>query len=1112
MLPQKIRNVLFTIASSLIIAHSLHAKQTDKAISNAYNFKNVFGAQVDPRTGMFDFHYTLAHIEGNKGFGPSLTLIAQYTQSAATDLYGLANRWSLNLTHFDLHSHMLTLSSGASFRINNLSPSGLLTLQYSKLHDLAVYKQTSTSAPYYIKVIYKDGHEEWLDNQGYLTKIVNPRGDSLTLRYDTSTGGHVIQSITDDTGKNAITFKQTGNQLSISRFNAAGETVHTLMTIANGMITQIHLPDMQDPLVFDHNNQSLISSVHYPTGAWLHLTYTQLLGPSIPGYAPYHTPAVSQMTSHTNASPDTDLTVNYTYNVIPGHNYLAHGANVPFSANADLLFEAPTSYLYQTSMDNGLSKTIYTFNKFHLQTGTQTYAENGALLASSTQCYQYGNGQQRCGDDPVPVPFADLPANYTLPVKTITTYYDPNDSSLSRSVTTTTHYDDQGNPLQKTDATGQTTTYTYEAPDGHGFVNFLHTETLTPAAVAGQTPPAAIKKTYTYHKIAPDNVIFLPLQADIAYQDNSGKWVTYQRSTHSYDLDPKHATYTLPISSTLAQVPSQPDALNSVNMKTDYDFNKTITLAGKTYAVLESQKQFIDPPSHALTASKPDILTSLKSLYTGQTLETIDARGAITGYVYDNIGRISKAIANLGSSMQATKSYQYEMGDQQNALIVTAPNKYQTRMLYDGLGHVLEKDIQAFDNKNQPIANHWDKIATYTYNRYGNKRTEIQYDTNGLNQPISQTTTYQYDVQQRPILSTFSNGMAKVTVYDDVNNRTIEYTLAANDKIKLTAASPCTIDGQAYGCLIQNFRVVDKDNGNNVIAKYLLAGDPAGKDDQGTPLYNATLRSELSDSEAFLDKGMVLEPEALRHWVDQVIKAKAYYSHSTMTYDGFKRGIIATDALGNATKQVFDAQGHVVRKVLPNGDTQFMTYDLLDNVVSIGAVVDGKQKVLGTRYYNQKNELMWEKDPLGNTRSYAYDENGNPISETTPNGDVILQTFNAMNKRTERRVQGDQGGTYTSHWQYDAATGQVTERQDATGTTQYHYNPRGELLSIVHTPDDAQLTEAVPAYTISYTYTLAGKRKSVTDAANHTTQYQYDDFGRLAKVLYDDHSNAKSHG
>ena len=503
---RKIRNILFILVSSLIIIHSLHAQQTDKAISNAYNFKNIFGAQVDPRTGMFDFHYILAHVEGNQGFGPSLTLIAQYTQSAATDLYGLANGWSLNLTHFDLRSHMLTLSSGASFRITNLSPSGLLTLQYVKLHDLAVYKQKSSNAPYFIKIIYKDGHEEWLDNQGYLTKIINPRGDSLTLRYDTSTGGHVIRSITDDTGKNTITFKQTGNQLTISHFNAAGETIHTLMTITNGMITQIHLPDIQDPLVFNYNNQKLISTVHYPTGAWLQLTYTQLFGPSIPGHVPYQAPAVSQMTSHTNASPnlDTDLTINYAYNLIPGHNYLAHGANVPFSATADLLFEAPTSYLYQTSMDNGLSKTIYTFNKFHLQTGTHTYNKNGALLTSSTQCYQYGNGQQRCGDDPVPVPFADLPANYTLPVKTITTYYDPNDPSLNRSITTSTDYDDEGNPLKKTDATGQTTTYTYEDPDGHGFVNFLHTETLTPTAAAEHPPLLPSKKpipTTKLHRI-----------------------------------------------------------------------------------------------------------------------------------------------------------------------------------------------------------------------------------------------------------------------------------------------------------------------------------------------------------------------------------------------------------------------------------------------------------------------------------------------------------------------------------------------------------------------------------------------------------------------------------
>lgn len=71
------------------------------------------------------------------------------------------------------------------------------------------------------------------------------------------------------------------------------------------------------------------------------------------------------------------------------------------------------------------------------------------------------------------------------------------------------------------------------------------------------------------------------------------------------------------------------------------------------------------------------------------------------------------------------------------------------------------------------------------------------------------------------------------------------------------------------------------------------------------------------------------------------------------------------------------------------------------------------------------------------------------------------------------------------------------------GVTTYTYYPNGKLRSVSHNSANALPGHAVPNYTLSYTYTLAGKPKTMTDAAGHVTHYHYDtQTGRLLNVTY----------
>ena len=188
------------------------------------------------------------------------------------------------------------------------------------------------------------------------------------------------------------------------------------------------------------------------------------------------------------------------------------------------------------------------------------------------------------------------------------------------------------------------------------------------------------------------------------------------------------------------------------------------------------------------------------------------------------------------------------------------------------------------------------------------------------------------------------------------------------------------------------------------------------------------LNQALTQNEAYLTRGMVLDPTWLLSWIEQVIQAKDYYTKSSKIYDGFGRAIAIEDVNGNVTQQVFDARGNLTQKILPNGNTQVMGYDVAGKLVAIGAKIDNHTQILGTRYYNQLGELQWEQGPLGNRHQYQQDLNGNVTQIITPNGQVIDQTYDAMNKLIKRSVEGDQAGLYTTTWQYDANSGRVTPK------------------------------------------------------------------------------------
>ena len=83
--------------------------------SNAFNFKKIWGTEIDPRTGILSAHVKAGSLLSNWGDGPNIDLEINYSSNAYADTDKLGYGWKWNLTHFNPVTHQLTTSTGQNF-------------------------------------------------------------------------------------------------------------------------------------------------------------------------------------------------------------------------------------------------------------------------------------------------------------------------------------------------------------------------------------------------------------------------------------------------------------------------------------------------------------------------------------------------------------------------------------------------------------------------------------------------------------------------------------------------------------------------------------------------------------------------------------------------------------------------------------------------------------------------------------------------------------------------------------------------------------------------------------------------------------------------------------
>jgi RHS repeat-associated protein len=449
----------------------------------------------------------------------------------------------------------------------------------------------------------------------------------------------------------------------------------------------------------------------------------------------------------------------------------------------------------------------------------------------------------------------------------------------------------------------------------------------------------------------------------------------------------------------------------------------------------DEQYNYLTPGGIVTTDANGNKATALFNTY-GATAETIDALGNISTYQYD---------ANL------------------NLIQAQAPDGAIYSYAYDASGNLTRET--------DPLGN----TTTYTYNINNNLTSYTDADGN--------TTLYGYDGNRNLLSVTYANGAEQQTTYNPLGEAVqylnargdaIAYQYNANGLISKETFADSTFYTFAYtpqGALAS----ATDTNGNTTTFLYGNAGNPL-------------LLTEVDFPDGTWLKFSYNIVGQRTQSVDQTGFIVNY------TYDSMGRLQALTDGSNSAiVSYTYDAAGNLIQKDNGNGTRTVLTYDALNNVLSITSLAPDHVTVNSFDIYtydalgnvltdtNQDGEWVYTYDadsqlthgvftvngtnPDGLTNQdvqYAYDAVGNRLSETV-NGVTTTYLVNSVNEYTTSTTSG-----VTTNYGYDA-DGNLISSTTGANTTDYTFNDLNQLLGV-----------SGPGSTATYAYNPLGQLVSQT--------------------------------
>jgi YD repeat-containing protein len=380
----------------------------------------------------------------------------------------------------------------------------------------------------------------------------------------------------------------------------------------------------------------------------------------------------------------------------------------------------------------------------------------------------------------------------------------------------------------------------------------------------------------------------------------------------------------------------------------------------------------------------------------------------------------------------------------------TNPNSHSTVSSFDRMGRLT--GVKRADGSSRALQ--------YDYN--GNLTQETDFSGN--------VTKYVYDDANRRIETDAPEGKVVLTQYDALGHVTQE-TVQASD------GSDARVTQYQYAHPLYKRTLVQRELDAGTSADEATQYDNNGNPTQITDavgritkrIYDA--RDRLTEEDAPYGKTTTFVYDAADRKQSQTIKNPGHADETTgYEYDNANRPTATTDAVG---------------------DHRTMGYDNTKNVTSRS---DARGNL--TQYaYDGRDELTQETGPeTGQTTAYAYDLNGNRVTETWANGNVRTSAYDALERRTGTTdtIGTVEGLTY-------APDDEIATRTDANGhVTTNHYDGLHRLKKQDLPPISGQARQIVK------TFDVHGDALTEKDPGGHVTSHTYDALGRLATTTLPD--------
>ncbi|HZM01521.1 MAG TPA: RHS repeat-associated core domain-containing protein [Candidatus Saccharimonadales bacterium] len=487
----------------------------------------------------------------------------------------------------------------------------------------------------------------------------------------------------------------------------------------------------------------------------------------------------------------------------------------------------------------------------------------------------------------------------------------------------------------------------------------------------------------------------------------------------------------------------------------------------------------------------------------GHLLSTSNPKGELTTFNYDTNGYLTNILGHLQSSNDI-RSFTYDSFGR--VFTATDTEGYSITNNYDAADRktqVIHPDgtYEQFVYSNLDLIASADRLGRWTTNAYNADRQLVQtQDPLGritrfewcrcgalaaLIDPMGRQTSWDYDVQSRPIAKHYPDGSTVTYAYENTTSRLASkfdeqgqqtvYQYYADNNLKGKSYPNAIISTPSVAFTYDHDynRILTMQDG---IGLTVYTYNPISP----TPVLGAGRLASISGP--FSNSTVTYQYDQLGRVVSRAINGAA----QATTYDVLGRPIIVTNSLGSFNYAYLDATSRLASEAYPNGLTNFYTYYNISGDERLQQIThqqaNGNILSSFTYQYNSAGQVTAEGLPIDNTtETYGYDASDQLASVETQQsfpgtGLGPISTFT----------------TYT----YDLAGNRLTVTQGGgsklgpPSTQQFSYSALN------------QLTGASPAATNSATYEWdAENRLTAINQGTNRSAFSYDGLGRRVEIV-----------